>query len=244
MFAYKLKIFLQKCIATLISLFLLSSCNKDIVRRSEPVENITSATAIAKTDIDNVLDIHIRETQRLLKELMLKLYKRNPRELKKNDLKLPQEHIVRLFELEHTWDFPEFKGNYDINIINLTFSDRYKDDRVFSFIAGLTSMIMKSYNYQSEFYMFDSVDPQKLYNAARNIEIAVWKLGHNVDSSGELFLYSNSLVTEEVVNLSYERLCGKLIATQDNIAKIIANKKNRKITSVIQSMASAIFLPI
>ena len=79
-------------------------------------------------------------------------------------------------------------------------------------------MIMKSYNYQSEFYMFDSVDPQKLYNAARNIEIAVWKLGHNVDSSGELFLYSNSLVTEEVVNLSYERLCGKLIATQDNIA--------------------------
>ena len=71
MFAYKLKIFLQKCIATLISLFLLSSCNKDIVRRSEPVENITSATAIAKTDIDNVLDFHIRETQRLLKELIL-----------------------------------------------------------------------------------------------------------------------------------------------------------------------------
>ena len=101
----------------------------------------------AKTDIDNVLDFHIRESQRLLKELMLKLYKRNPRELKKNNLKLPQEHIVRLFELEHTWDFPEFNGNYDINIINLTFSDRYKDDRVFSFIAGLTSMIMKSYNY-------------------------------------------------------------------------------------------------
>jgi|GEM_PF-2184558 len=29
--------------------------------------------------------------------------------------------------------------------------------------------------------MFDSVDPQKLYSAARNIEIAVCKLVHNVD---------------------------------------------------------------
>lgn len=244
MFVYKLKIFLQQCIAIVIAVFLLSSCNKEIVRENKPVEQASGVSAIAKSDIDNVLDVHIRESQRLLKELMIKLYKRNPRELKKTDLKLPQEHIVRLFELEHTWDFPEFEGKYDVDVIKLTFTDEYKADRVFSFIAGLTSMIMKSYNYQSEFYMFDSVDPQKLYNAARNIEIAIWKLGHNVDANGELFLYSNSLPTEEVVNLSYERLCGKLIATQDNIAKIIANKKNRTLTSVIQRMASAVFLPI
>ena len=244
MSAYKSTSFLQHCLAIIFALLLLSSCNKEIVRENKPVENITSATAIAKTDIDNVLDVHIRETQRLLKKLMVKLYKRNPRELKKTDLKLPKEHIVRMFELQHTWDFPEFEGKYDVDVIKLTFIDDYKGDRVFSFIGGLTSMIMKSYNYQSEFYMFGSVDPQKLYNAARNIEIAVWKLSHNVDSNGELFLYSNSLPTEEVANLSYERLCGKLIATQDNIAKIIANKKNRTITSVIQRMASAVFLPI
>jgi hypothetical protein len=243
-FAYKSKSFLPQCIAIAVAMFLLSSCNKEIVRENKPVDEVSGVSAIVKSDIDNVLDVHIRGSQRLLKELMIKLYKRNPRELKKTDLKLPQEHIVRLFELEHTWDFPEFEGKYDVEVIKLTFTDEYKGDRVFSFIAGLTSMIMKSYNYQSEFHIFDSVDPQKLYNAARNIEIAVWKLSHNVDSNGELFLYSNSLPTEEVVNLSYERLCGKLIATQDNIAKIIANKKNRTITSVMQRMASAIFLPI
>ena len=91
--------------------------------------------------------------------------------------------------------------------------------------------------------MFD-VDPQKLYNCARNIEIAVWKLEHNLDANDELFLYSNSQTDETISNLSYERLFGKLIATQDNIATIIANKKNRTITSVMQRMASAIFLPI
>ncbi len=242
MFTYKAKTYSSQFLA--IAMFLLSSCNKEIVRENKPVDEVSGVSAIVKSDIDNVLDVHIRESQRLLKELMIKLYKRNPRELKKSDLKLPQEHVVRLFELEHTWDFPEFGGKYDVDVIKLTFTDGYKGDRVFSFIAGLTSMIMKSYNYQSEFYLFDSVDPQKLYNAARNIEIAVWKLGHNVDSNGELFLYSNSLLSDDVVNLSYERLCGKLIATQDNIATIIANKKNRTITTVIQRMASAIFLPI
>ena len=233
-----------KSISIVSLILLLSACNNEIVRENDPVEKVTGISAIAKSDIDNVLEVHIRESQRLLKELMIKLYKRNPRELIKSELKLPQEHIVRLFELEHTWDFPELEGKYDVDVIKLTFTEEYQGDRVFSFIAGLMSMIMKSYDYKSEFYMFDSVDPQKLYNCARNIEIAVWKLGRNVDPNGELFLYSNSLSTEEVTNLSYERLFGKLIATQDNIATIIANKSNRTITTVIQRMASAIFLPI
>jgi hypothetical protein len=226
------------------TLLFVSSCNKEIIRENKPIKKLSSVTAIAKSDIDNVLEVHIRESQRLLKELMLKLYKRNPRELEKSDLKLPEEHIVRLFELEHSWNFPELQGKYDVDVIKMTFTNEYKGDRVFSFIAGLMSMIMKSYNYKSEFYMFDSVDPQKLYNCARNIEIAVWKLEHNLDANDELFLYSNSQTDETISNLSYERLFGKLIATQDNIATIIANKKNRTITSVMQRMASAIFLPI
>ncbi|MCZ6802498.1 MAG: hypothetical protein O7D86_00790 [Proteobacteria bacterium] len=228
----------------LSTILVLCGCNNEIVRENKPVEEGTGVSQIVKSDIDNVLDVHIKESRRLLKELMVKLYKRNPRELKKSDLKLVEEHIVRLFDLEHSWDFPELEGKYDVDLIRLTFKEEYQGDRVFSFIAGLTSMIMKSYNYKSEFYIFDSVDPQKLYNCARNLEVAAWKLGHDVDVNGGLFLYSNSLPNEEVINLSYERLFGKLIATQDNIATIIAGKKNRTIKSVIQRMATAIFLPI
>lgn len=175
---------------------------------------------------------------------MIKLYKRNPRELKKSELELPQEHIVRLFELEHTWDFPELEGKYDMELISLTFNEDYQGDRVFAFVAGLMSMIMKSYNYQSDFYMFDTVEPQKLYNCARNIEIAVWKLSNSLDSNGEPFLYSNSLPDEKVINLSYERLFGKLIGTQNNITTIMSGKNNRTVKTVIQKMTTAIFLPI
>lgn len=225
-------------------LFILSACNQEIVRENKPVTEGTGVSQIAKSDIDNVLDVHIQESQKLLRELMVKLYKRNPRELQKSELKLIDEQLVRLFDLEHNWDFPELQGKYDIDLIRLTFSEEYKGDRVFAFIAGLMSMIMKSYNYQSEFYMFDTVDPQKLYNCARNIEIAVWKLSNNRDSNGESFLYSNSLPDEEVTNLSYERLFGKLIATQDNITTIMAGKNNRTLKTVIQKMATAVFLPI
>ena len=235
---------LYQYIPVVLLTLIISACKTGVVRENKPVEERSGISNLAKTDVDNVLDIHIRESRRLLKELMVKLYKRNPRELKKSKLILPEEHLVRLFDLEHDWNFPELEGKHDTDVIKLTFNDEYKGDRVFSFIAGLLSMIMKSYNYQSEFFMFDSVDPQKLYNSARNIEIAAWKLGNNLDSHGELFLYSNSLPNEDVVNLSYERLFGKLIATQDNIAIIIAGKKNRTIKTVIQKMATAIFLPI
>ncbi len=104
-------------------------------------------------------------------------------------------------------------------------------------------MVMAAYEYKTDFYLLDTVDEQKLYNSARNIEIAVWKLGHDVNTNGELFLYTNSL-SGEPVNLSYERLFGKLIATQDNLALVIADKNNRVIKNVIQKMATAVFLPI
>jgi hypothetical protein len=233
-----------KTISISCMFLMICACNKEIVRENKPIDEGTRVSQIAKSDIDNVLDIHIQESQKLLRELMVKLYKRNPRELKKSELKLPEENLVRLFDLEHTWDFPELAGKYDVDLISLTFNEEYQGDRVFAFVAGLMSMIMKSYNYQSEFYMFDTVEPQKLYNCARNIEIAVWKLSNNFDSNGEPFLYSNSMPGEEVINLSYERLFGKLIGTQDNITTIMAGKNNRAVKTVIQKMATAVFLPI
>jgi len=219
-------------------------CNREIVRENQPIKEETGISQIVKSDIDTVLEMHVNESLKLLRELMSKLYKRNPRELKKAPHKIAEENIIRLFDLKHTWDFHELEGTYDIGSIRLVFNEEYQGDRVFAFISGLMSMIMRSYNYKSKFYMIDSVDPQKLYNSARNLEIAMWKLSNDHDSNGELFLRSNSLPDENIINLSYERIFGKLIATQDNMAIIMADKKKRTIKKVIQKMATAIFLPI
>ena len=236
--------FFVKYIIIILFLSLSYGCNKEIVRENKPIQKEIGISQIVKSDIDNVLEVHVDESRRLLRELMSKLYKRNPRELKKSSYKMAEENIIRLFDLEHTWNFPELEGTHDVASIRLVFNVKYQGDRVFVFISGLMSMIMKSYNYKSKFYMIDSVDPQKLYNCARNLEIAAWKLNNDHDLQGDLFLMSNSLPNEEIRNLSYERIFGKLIATQDNIAIIIAGKKNRAIKTVIQRMATAVFLPI
>ncbi|MDX1519677.1 MAG: hypothetical protein R3318_06095 [Gammaproteobacteria bacterium] len=208
--------------------------------REEKEFNLKS---LGKGDIDTVLDIHVREAREYCRLLMEKLYKRNPRELAKNPVKSVDSILERVFGKNHNWEFTELDNIKGIDAIRLALSNDYEGDRVFVFIVGLTSMIMDSYEYKVDFYMFDDVDPQKLYNSARNIEIAVWKVEHDLDANGELFLYTNSLPGEET-NLSYERLFGKLIAIQDTMALIMEQKTNRVIKKVLQRMATAVFLPI
>lgn len=199
--------------------------------------------SVAKSDIGRVLEVHVKEVRGYLRVLMSKLYKRNPRELRKSPHATAEENIDRLFSRSDDWHFPELEDRTGIDAIHLSLAPEYTGDRVFAFVAGLTSMIMAAYEYKTEFYMFSTVDPQNLYNSARNLEIAAWKLEHKVDLRGEPFLYSVSLEGEPA-NLSYERLFGQMIAVQDTMAIIIAGRTNRTITKIIQKMATAAFLPI
>lgn len=240
-----MKIFPRLLLALLVSVLLVSAggCSHNTEKKDSPRKSSFSVKSLAKSDIDNVLDIHVQEIRGYLREMMIKLYKRNPRELEKSRYHEIEKNVARVFDEQHNWKFAELQNSKSIDAIHLAFDQTYAGDRVFALIVGLTSMIMAAYDNKTEFYMLDKVDPQKLYNSARNIEIAVWKLGHDVDIGGQLYLYSNSLPGEET-NLSYERLFGKMIATQDNIAIIIAGSTNRVIKKVIQQMATAAFLPI
>ena len=228
-----------------ISLLVLFSvaCSRQEKPDQDPAETEFSAQSLAKGDIDNVLDIYVHEVRKLLRELMVKFYKRNPNQLKKSPFNDIDKNVSRVFDRTHDWSFKQLDYKEGVDAIQLTFDDDYHGDRVFSFIVGLSSMLMASYGDKTDFYMLDDIDGQALYNSARNIEISVWKLSNNRDEHGELFLYSNSLPNEEAY-LSYERLFGKLIANQDTIAIIMASKNKRLIKKVFQKMATAVFLPI
>jgi len=237
----------MKIIVVFLQIFLLAlflgACSRETNPDRDPVETEFSAQSLAKGDIDNVLDIYVHEVRKLLRELMIKLYKRNPKQLKKSPFNDIDKNVSRVFDKHHDWSFKQLDYKESVDAIKMTFDDDYHGDRVFSFIVGLSSMLMASYSDITDFYMLDDVDGQALYNSARNIEIAVWKLSNNKDEQGELFLYSNSLPNEEVY-LSYERLFGKLIANQDTIAIIMESKNKRLIKKVFQNMATAVFLPI
>jgi len=224
-------------------ILLLSGCSRETKPDRDPVESEFRVESLTKSDIDNVLDISVHEVRKLLRELMVKLYKRNPNQLKKSPFYDIDKNISRVFDKHHDWSFKQLDYKENVDAINMTFDNHYQGDRVFSFIVGLSSMLMASYGDKTDFYMLDKVDGQILYNSARNIEIAVWKLSNNKDKHGDLFLYSNSLPNEETY-LSYERLFGKLIAIQDTMAIIMESKNKRLIKKVFQKMATAVFLPI
>ena len=198
---------------------------------------------LAKGDIDRVVEAHQREVFQNLRVLAEKLYRRNPREWRKGGDETIDAALARIFTVDHQWKFAALEGRRGTQAIQLAFRDEYQGDRVLAFIGGMGSMIQTAFRDKTEFFILDDLDGQALYNAARNVEIAVWKLSNGKTPSGELYLVSNE-ASGPVVNLSFEREFGKVIASLDILSKIVSDKQNRAVSKVIQSLATAVFLPI
>ena len=47
-----------------------------------------------------------------------------------------------------------------------------------------------------------------------------------------------------MANLSFEREFGKMIGSLDVLSKIVADKTDRHVVKMVQSIATAVFLPI
>jgi hypothetical protein len=103
-------------------------------------------------------------------------------------------------------------------------------------------MLMKVHGGKTDFYFTDSIDPQSMYNVARNIEIAAWKLSNTRDALGVLYLLSNES-NDKDKNLSFEREFGKMIGRTDLYAIALAEKSQRLISRVMQNITTALFLP-
>jgi hypothetical protein len=228
---------------------LLAACaNSRSTTPAKPAEGGGFNSAeLAKTDIDRVAEAHQREIFADLKILTEKLYRRNPREWKKSGHASIEAAVARIFEGTHGWQYAELDGKRGTDAIFLAFRPDYQGDRVLAYIAGVGSMIQTAFHDKTAFFVLDDLEPQGLYNAARNVEIAVWKLSNARDAQGVLILLSNEgpAATPVVsVNLSFEREFGKIIGSLDVLSKIVADKDNRTVVKIIQNLATAVFLPI
>ncbi len=174
---------------------------------------------------------------------MEKLYRRNPREWHKGNFASMDAALAHAFDPALQFRFPELGNARVTDAIMLGLKPDYTGDRVFAFSVGLAGMILLAYNGKTEFYLTDALDAQKLYNSSRNVEIAAWKLAQARDAKGELLLVSNAMGSEPA-NLSFEREIGKIIAYQDAMAQIAAQRTNRTIRRIVQTLATAVFLPI
>jgi hypothetical protein len=212
-------------------------------KRQPPVERDFRLSDVAKSDIDVAAEANLRESLASARLLMEKLYRRNPRELRRGNLPTMDAALARAFDPRSEFRFAELGNVRGTEAIVLALKPEYAGDRVFAFGVGLASMVFLSYGGKTEFYLTDSLDAQKLYNCARNIEIAAWKLANAHDARGEPLILSNE-IAGDVRNLSFEREFGKMIAYQDVMAQVAAQRTNRTIRRVVQSIATAVFLPI
>ena len=202
-----------------------------------------SSNQFGKTDFDRMADHEIRENIQSLKTLMIKLYKRNPSELKKSTSDDAEKMVNWVFNGNHNWNFDAINNAQSTDAIYLAFNEEYKGDRVLPFIVGIYTMLIKAHGGKKEFYLFDSIDPQLLYNTSRNIEMAVWKLSNSKNSSGKPFLLTNELNGKEN-NLSFEREFGKIIGRTDFLAFTLSEKMERSIAKIIQNLATGLLIPI
>ncbi|WP_263081210.1 hypothetical protein [Endozoicomonas sp. Mp262] len=198
--------------------------------------------SLAKTDIDMVADANILAIENLLQELTVKLYSRNPRELRKIPGQSLEDRQQQLFLTASTFAFEELGYQRSVDAMLLAFDPEFEGDRVFALMVGLTTMLDDAYDNQREFFITSKLDQQKLYNSARNIEVLIWRLNQRRDEKGGLYLLTNA--TSGAINLSFERLFGKLIARQDMMATLVAQKTNRTINRVVQGLATMAFVPI
>ena len=234
-------------------LLTLASCSNSPVTASpgkSPVKSIpeqndrSTINQLAKSDFDRMADVELHENTESLRLLMLKLYKRNPQELKKSTSDVPEKMVNWVFngENQHHFKFESINNLQDTDAIFLAFKSEFTGDRVLAFIVGLHTMLLKAHDGKTDFYFTDTIDPQHIYNAARNFEIAAWKISNARDEQGNLFLLSNEISATDR-NLSFEREFGKIIGRTDLFAVALAEKSQRFISRVIQNLATAVFLP-
>ncbi len=197
----------------------------------------------AKSDIDQVAEIHLNEARDHLATLMRKLYRRNPSQWRRTGKPSAEFVVQRVFRGPRVPDFVELEGRRGVAAVRAALDPAYGGDRVLALGAGLADMLDSAYGGRREFFLLDTLDPQKLYNSARNIELAAWLLRTRTGADGRPLLLSHSL-PDEPLNLSFERVVGKLISLQDTLAKIIAERSNRTIRTVTLRMVGAAFLPI
>ena len=212
------------CLFILIATIALSGCSGAKVKN------------LAKTDIDIVADTIVGSLDDYIRRLAHELYRTNPEELAKSRNLSLEQRLNQIVDYPVEVAYREIDNKRQVKAIELALDDSYDGDRVFALMIGISSMIRISYDNQREFFIFDSIDPQKLYDSSYNLQLLKQKL---LNMSPKLFRIDTNYGD---TNNAYA-LIGKISTTQDLMSHIISDKTSRIINKTIIGTATA-FVPI
>lgn len=234
---------LPRCARIVLPLCLLglSACSSAPTNHGEVKGASASSREMGQSDTNRIATLAMRANLDGLYLLMDKLYRRNPAEWKKSGA-TREDAIKRVrdaVEKRQSWD--ELQGKHDIVAMSLALSPDFKADRVAAFIYATADMIVTAHGGKTEFFLIDSLDAQFVYNAARNVEIAIWMLSNRRNSAGQPLLLSDEINAGER-NLSFEREFGKIVGRLDLLAEFVTEKYRRAGISYVQGLLGGPFL--
>ena len=197
-----------------------------------------------QTSVDRMATIGMRDNLQSLYLLMGKLYLRNPSQWRKSgfpDGTTAQREIRNAIEKRQP--LPALGDRRDLAALSYSLSPEFQGDRVGAFIYAIGSMLVTAHGGRTEFYVYQGIDAQYVYNAARNVEVATWMLATRKDDKGAPLLLSNAL-TDDASNLSYAREFAKIVARLDLLAEVLGERYRRISVNYAQGLLFMHFLPV
>lgn len=201
---------------------------------------------LLQSEGNRVVQIAMSENLAALMRLADKLYRRNPAQWRKTDATREQALNRLHTAILTTAGWPPLQGKRDVAALTLALAPDFEGDRVAAFIYACADTLITAHGGKREFYYLDSIDPQYIYNAARNMEIALWVLNSRRDARGQPLLLANE-IGPEAHNLSYEREFGKIIGRLDLLAAYLTERYRRAVIGYVQGLLAApllAFLPV
>ena len=200
-----------------------------------------STSELAQSDSNRLATLGMRDNRASLMLLADKLYRRNPAEWRKVSPSREAALVKLKLAVDSSTAWPDLQGKRDIAAMSLALSPDFKGDRVAAFIYASADMLMTAHGNKATFYLTDTLDAQYVYNAARNIEIAVWLLATRKNAQGLPLLLSDE-INDGQRNLSFEREFGKVIARLDLLASLLTEKYRRVVITYVQNLLGGTFL--
>ena len=215
------------------------------INRGEAQSAPMTTAELAQSDVNRMATLGMRDNLASLMLLADKLYRRNPAEWRKTNSNPNATREAALAKLKAAIDnnslWPELQGKRDIAALSLALGPDFRGDRVAAFIAASADMLVTAHGNKTSFYLTDPLDAQHIYNAARNIEIAVWLLASRKNAQGQSLLLSDE-INERERNLSFEREFGKIIGRLDLLSAVLTEKYRRAVITYVQNLLGGTFL--
>jgi hypothetical protein len=222
-------------------LALLAGCADTPAPRGKVEGASFTAGEIVQSDSNRMLTLAMKENLDSVLRIMDKLYQRNPAEWKKTaDSREAASAYVRIAILERQ-PWADLQGQRDVAALSLALQPGFTGDRVAAFVHALADTIVTAHGGRTSFTLIDSVDPQHVYNAARNVEAANWILNSRRNPAGGPLLLSNHL-EGDVRNLSFEREMGKIIGRLDLVASYATERYRRSVIGYGQGLLAGPFM--